>query len=29
VNRKEVELILEYQSNHPQIGYNQWPKLKK
>ena len=29
VNRKEVELILQYQSNNPEIGYNQWPKVKK
>jgi len=28
VNRKEVELIHEYQSNNPTIGYNQWPKLR-
>ena len=28
VNKKEVELILEHQSNNPAIGYNQWPKFK-
>jgi hypothetical protein len=27
VNRKEVELIKELQSNNPSIGYNQWPKF--
>lgn len=27
INRKEVELIREYRSNDPEIGYNQWPKL--
>lgn len=27
VNKKEVELILEYQSNNPAIGYNRWPKF--
>ena len=26
VNRKEVEYIKYYQSNDPNIGYNQWPK---
>ena len=29
VNRKEVELIRRYQSNNPDIGYNQWPKWIK
>jgi len=29
INRKEVELILQYQSNNPDIGYNQWPKVKR
>lgn len=29
VSQKEVELIREYQSNNPAIGYNQWPKFKK
>jgi hypothetical protein len=28
VNAKEVEFILQYQSNNPEIGYNQWPKFK-
>ena len=26
VNKKEVEFILVYQSNNPEIGYNRWPK---
>jgi hypothetical protein len=26
VNKKEVELIRQYQSNNPDVGYNQWPK---
>lgn len=26
VNRKEVELIGQYRSNNPAVGYNQWPK---
>lgn len=29
VNAKEVELIRIYESNNPEIGYNQWPKFKK
>lgn len=29
INRKEVELIREYRSNDPEIGYNQWPKLRR
>lgn len=29
VNQKEIELIHSYSSNHPAIGYNQWPKLKE
>ncbi len=29
INKKEVELIIKYQSNNPDIGYNQWPKLRK
>lgn len=29
VNKKEVELIINYRSNNPAIGYNQWPKLKR
>lgn len=28
VNFKEVELIREYDSNNPEIGYNRWPKYK-
>lgn len=28
INRKEIELILQYKSNNPNIGYNQWPKFK-
>ncbi len=27
VSRKEVELIREYHSNDPAVGYNRWPKL--
>lgn len=27
VNKKEVEFIKEFNSNNPDIGYNQWPKL--
>ncbi len=26
INAKEVEFIRKYQSNNPEIGYNQWPK---
>ena len=29
VNQKEVELINQYESNNPEVGYNQWPKFKK
>jgi hypothetical protein len=29
VNKKEVELILKYQSNNPKIGYNRLPKFKE
>jgi hypothetical protein len=29
INKKEVELILKYQSNNPMMGYNQWPKFKE
>lgn len=29
VNKKEVELIRQYDSNNPEIGYNRWPKYKK
>ena len=28
INSSESKLILEYQSNNPAIGYNQWPKFK-
>jgi hypothetical protein len=28
VNEKEVEFIIKYNSNNPEIGYNQWPKFK-
>ena len=28
VSRKEIELIREYRSNDPAIGYNRWPKLR-
>jgi hypothetical protein len=27
-NQKEVELIRQYSSNDPTVGYNQWPKFK-
>jgi len=27
LSRKEVEFILQNQSNNPHIGYNQWPKF--
>jgi hypothetical protein len=27
VNAKEVELIQQYKSNDPAIGYNRWPRL--
>ena len=26
IHEKEIEFILEYQSNDPKIGYNRWPK---
>ena len=29
INEKETELIRQYESNNPAIGYNQWPKYKK
>jgi len=29
VNKKEVELILKYQSNNPKVGYNRSPKFKE
>ena len=28
INRREPEFIRHYQSNNPDIGYNQWPKFK-
>ena len=28
VNKKEAELIRQYDSNNPDIGYNRWPKYK-
>lgn len=28
INKKEVELILKFNSNNPKIGYNQCPKFK-
>lgn len=28
VNEKEAELIRQYDSNNPDIGYNRWPKFK-
>jgi len=28
VNKVEVELIREHQSNNPDVGYNLWPKYK-
>ena len=27
LSKKEVEFIRKYQSNNPEIGYNQWPKF--
>ena len=29
LSEKEVEMIKKYESNNPEIGYNQWPKFKK
>ncbi len=29
INSKEVELILKFESNNPEIGYNRWPKFKQ
>ncbi len=29
VNKKEAELIRQYDSNNPDIGYNRWPKYKR
>lgn len=28
INKAEVMLILQFQSNNPDIGYNKWPKYK-
>lgn len=28
INSSESKFILEYHSNNPAIGYNQWPKFK-
>jgi hypothetical protein len=28
INENESKFILEYGSNNPEIGYNQWPKYK-
>jgi hypothetical protein len=28
LSEKEVEFIRQFQSNNPEIGYNQWPKYK-
>ncbi|MEZ7516352.1 hypothetical protein [Flavobacterium frigidarium] len=27
INKKEVELIFEFQSNNPEVGYNKWPRF--
>ena len=29
INKKEMELIRRYESNNPEVGYNQTPKFKK
>lgn len=29
VNKKEIELILKYESNNPKVGYNRSPKFKE
>ena len=29
VRAKEIELILQYRSNDPAIGYNRWPKWRE
>ena len=29
VNQLEVDYIRKYESNNPDIGYNQWPKFRK
>lgn len=28
INKREPEFIIQYESNNPSIGYNQWPKFK-
>jgi hypothetical protein len=28
INKLEPKMIIEHQSNNPEIGYNQWPKFK-
>ncbi len=28
INQNEAKYILEYRSNNPDVGYNQWPKFK-
>ena len=28
VNKKEVELIKQFKSNDPAVGYNRWPRYK-
>ncbi len=29
INKMEVEFIMQFQSNNPTIGYNQWPRFKE
>lgn len=29
INKREAELIREYESNNPDIGYNKWPKFSR
>ena len=28
INKSESAYILKYESNNPEVGYNQWPKFK-
>lgn len=28
VSKKELEYILQFRSNNPEVGYNRWPKFK-
>ena len=28
LNQKEIELIIQYRSNDPRVGYNQFPRFK-